>query len=271
MSRLLQLAGSALLGAAVCYMLIRAVNRVPVPTVMTPATEQQAAPVPPAAGTTAAEPRPAPPTREPSAAIRPQDRHEDDATRRELLRLLDEKNAKLAAAESAMGDLKDKLAALETKLAGVTEEMDRLTASGKDLQERLDTSARLAESLQAQMRAREERLAQVEVSNQDLRKRTDDTARRFARLGELAHQIEEVERRREVYLANVLRRYREATELFRTLALRLDNPRDAAAPTSNDLSRIQQAITLADEDLRQVTTLNNQSARLQREISGVRK
>lgn len=186
----------------------------------------------------------------------------DEATKQELLRLLDEKNAKLASAEAAARELRERTSELEAKLAQVQRESEQMTAAQKDLKEQLNVASRLADSLREQSQQREERLAQAEVSSQDLRKRSEETARRLAKLGELTDQMDDVARRRDVYLGNVLRRFREATEMFRTLALRIDDP---------NLARIQQTVTAADEDLRQVQTLNAQASKLQRDLSGAKK
>ena len=187
---------------------------------------------------------------------------DDSATRQEMLRLLDEKNAKLSAADAAMRELRERLADLEAKLAQAIQEKDQLASAHKDLREQFDTATRVAESLREQSRAREARLARAEVSSEDLRKRGDEAARKLARLGELTTQMEDLAGRRDGYINSVLRRVREATELFRTLALRSDDP---------NLARIQQTITAADEDLRQLQTLNAQAARLQKDQALARK
>lgn len=192
---------------------------------------------------------------------------DDSATRTELLRLLDEKNAKLAGADAALAEARRRIGDLETKLDVVVKESEQLAASQKNLQERMETATRLTESLQAQIRSREERLAQTEVSNQDLRKRSEESSKRVGMLSDLIAQADDLTRRRETYLNNVMRRYREATELFRTLSLRLDG----ATTVSNELSRIQQAINAADEDIRQINSLNAQSARLQRDLAAARR
>jgi chromosome segregation protein len=186
----------------------------------------------------------------------------DEATRKELVRLLDEKNAKLAAAEADLRELRERVAELDTKLSQIVRDNDQLASSQRDLKQQLDTATRLAESLREQSRSREERLAQAEVSAQDLRKRSEETSRRLARLGEVTEQMDDVARRRDNYLNSVLRRFREATELFRTLALRIDDP---------NLARIQQTITAADEDLRQIQALSAQAARLQKDLALARK
>lgn len=192
---------------------------------------------------------------------------DDAATRTELLKLLDEKNARLAGADAALAEARRQIGELEAKLDAAVKESEQLTASQKNLQERMDTATRLTESLQAQIRSREERLAQAEVSNQDLRKRSEESAKRLGSLSDLIAQVDDLTRRRETYLNNVLRRYREATELFRTLSLRLDG----ATTVTNELSRIQQAINAADEDIRQINSLNAQSARLQRDLASARR
>lgn len=192
---------------------------------------------------------------------------DDPATRTELLRLLDEKNARLLAADSSLAEARRRIGELEARLETVEKESEQLASSQKNLQEQLQTATRLTESLQSQIRSREERLAQTEVSNQDLRKRSEDSSKRLGALSELIAQVDDLTRRRETYMNNVLRRYREATELFRTLSLRLE----AANTVSNELSRIQQAIYAADEDIRQINSLNAQSVKLQRDLAAARR
>ncbi len=205
---------------------------------------------------------------EPAAAVKTVERivtvkePGDAATRQELIRLLDEKNAKLSGLESSLREVREHLSELEAKLTQATREKEQLAASQKDLEQRLDTANRLADSYGEQGRGREERLAQAEVSAQELRKRGEDSARKLAKLNELAAQMDDLSRRRDTYLNNVLRRFREATELFRTLALRTDDP---------NLARIQQTIGAADEDLRQIQALGAQAAKLQKDQALARK
>ncbi len=186
----------------------------------------------------------------------------DATTRQELTRLLDENNSKISGFESSLRELRERLSDLEAQLAQSSKERDQLTASRKEIEERLDTANRMAELLRAQGRGREERLAQAEVSAQELRKQGEENVRNLAKLGELTTQLDDLSRRRDAYLNNVLRRFREATELFRTLGLRTDDP---------NLTRIQQAIGAADEDLRQIQALGAQAARLQKDQALARK
>jgi hypothetical protein len=54
----------------------------------------------------------------------------DEATRQELVRLLDEKNVKLSSAEAAMRELRERIGDLETKLTQATRETEQLTREG---------------------------------------------------------------------------------------------------------------------------------------------
>ena len=71
-----------------------------------------------------------------------------------------------------------------------------------------------------------------------------------------------------MYLNNILRRYREITEQYHAMAGVLDSRRDReAAPVNNtEISRIQNAISLADEDLKQINALNAQASRLEKKL-----
>lgn len=197
---------------------------------------------------------------------------DDPVTRQELVRMLNEKNDKLSAADDAMRDLRFKLQEAESRISQLTADHTRLGEAKADLEERLAASTKLAESLQTELRQRNERLAQVEVSNQDLRKRSDDSGRKASKAAQLAAEMRDLAQRQDSYLDNILRRYREATDQFRTLAVRLENPRDNTAPagTGTDLSRIQQTIALAEDDLRQLRSLNSQARKLERELAAAR-
>jgi len=215
-------------------------------------------------------PRPPVPA-SPPASPPPRITADDPVTRQELVRLLNEKNEKLAAAENNLASLQNRLHELEERASSLTAEQTRLAESEKQLQERLNGATRLTEVLQADMKQRNERLAQLEVANQELRKRSEEAGRQFARFSQISEDLIDLSRRREAYMNNIIRRYREATDQFRTLALRFDNPRDATGSSSQDLSRIQNVISLADEDMRQLQALNAQATRLQRELSVARK
>lgn len=190
---------------------------------------------------------------------------ESATARLEYIRLLAETEEKLSKAQATIKELQARLEDFEARVSGAGEETESLRSKADELSERLDTSNRLIAALQMEMKSRNTRLVQLELQNKDLRKKNDDLERRQERIDKMREELDEIQRRREVYLTNILRRYREVTDVYRGLALRLDNPRDvtsAGAPLTTDIARIQNAITLADEDLRQIQALNEREDRL---------
>jgi hypothetical protein len=80
--------------------------------------------------------------------------------------------------------------------------------------------------------------------------------------------LEDLDRRRELVLASVLRRYREVSEQYRALAGTPDarRPIDNTAVRVADFSRINESLNMADEDLRQLRVLSAQVQAVQRRL-----
>lgn len=213
-------------------------------------------------------------TEPPTAAPKPQPVKvsvDDPVSRADLVRQLNERTEALTASEAAVRDLQTKLREEEARVTALKEDFDRSQAAEKGALEKLDAAAKALELARAEAEARESRIARAEAASQELRRRSDDTARKAARLSKLLDDIDDMVRREDAYLNSILRRYREVSDLYRTLALRLDNPREGPPSANSDLSRIQNAISLADEDLRQLRSLQAQAAKLQKEVAAARK
>jgi chromosome segregation ATPase len=207
----------------------------------------------------------------PRAAPRPSVLPADDAvTRAELVRMLDEKNQKIASTEAALGELREKLLTAEARAAELVEQQERSVAELAETRERLDAATRLTQALQAEAQSRNTRVSQIEEGNRDLRRRAEAAEQKIARLATLRSEIEEVARQRESYITEILRRYREATDQFRAFTLRVDASTDPGNPGGTYLSRIQSAVAQADEDLRQLRTLNTRAAQLQKQLESLR-
>jgi DNA repair exonuclease SbcCD ATPase subunit len=176
----------------------------------------------------------------------------------------------LATASAQAAQSEEKAHHLEAQLGDLQVENKRLGGSEHELTEDLSRVNRLVNALQAELKSRNERLVQVEIANQKLKEQNGADAQRLNQLMQLTQELQDVHRRREVYLANVLRRYKEVTDQYRALSGVLDSRRDGGAPGLNsaDLSRIQNAIAMAEEDLRQLNSLNAQALRLQKRLSG---
>jgi hypothetical protein len=68
-----------------------------------------------------------------------------------------------------------------------------------------------------------------------------------------------------MYLSSVVRRYREMTEQYRAMDSRRE--REGTVVSGTEISHIQNAVALADEELRQISVLNVQAQRLEKKLS----
>jgi chromosome segregation ATPase len=196
---------------------------------------------------------------------------EDPVSRATLVRQLNERTEALAASEAAVSELQSRLREQEARTASLKEDLDRAQSAEKTALERLDVAQKALDTARAEAEVRERRLAAADAASTELRRRSEEAARKTARLARLLDELDDTARRQDAYLNSILRRYREVSDLYRTLALRLDNPREGPPSANNDLSRIQNAISLADEDLRQLRSLQAQAAKLQKEVAAARK
>ena len=186
----------------------------------------------------------------------------------EAVRSLSQLRDKFAATTREIEQLRSQTSELEAALARLKEENERLTARENELSENLAGANRLAEALQAEVKSKSDRLAPLELTNQTLRKENQQVVERLSRAAKLTAELEEVNRRREAYLTSILRRYREVTDQYRAIASRLETAGEASVPGATDLARIQNAISLTEDELRQLQGLNAQAQNLQKKIRG---
>jgi chromosome segregation ATPase len=174
---------------------------------------------------------------------------------------------KLAFSRADKSDLRAQQ--LDAQLNELTAENKRLTASEREVSEELSRANRVVNALEAELKGRNERMVQLEVANAKLKEAQGADAQRANELAKLAQDLQEVHRRREVYLTSLLRRYREVTDQYRSLSAVGDPRRDGESESVNsaDIARIQQAISMAEDDLRQVNSLNAQAIRIQRQLA----
>jgi len=183
----------------------------------------------------------------------------------EALRSLGQLREDLAATRSRAEQLQSRVSALEADLESAHREYTRVSAQLGESREQLSGANRLAEAMQEELKGKNERLAPLQSANQNLREENRQAREKIRKLGQLSAELEDVNRRREAYLTGILRRYRELTEQYRALATRLEDK--AEAPSSSDVTRIENTVSMAEEDLRQLRNLNSQAERIQRQIA----
>jgi chromosome segregation ATPase len=134
-----------------------------------------------------------------------------------------------------------------------------------DLQKKLD--AALQQSDIARQRA-----AALEADNARLTATSSTTSAQTADVYRILANLEELDHRRDAYLTSILRRYRDLSSDFRNMGSMLDTSHDpnheasAGACGGAALSRIQNAVNSAEDDLRQINDLNARSLKLLKQL-----
>jgi chromosome segregation ATPase len=187
---------------------------------------------------------------------------ERDATIERLNHELSEAQANITQLQGQLATSTDERA---RALAATTE---RFQNEQEDWQNRLDTLQQQLDSAEAELQASRQRLANLEAANAKLQSASSDSSARAAELGRVVASLQDVDHRRDAYLSSIIHRYRDITAQFRAMSGMLDSSRD---PNSNvftgaTLTRIQNAISQADDDLRQLTELNARARELQAKL-----
>jgi len=174
----------------------------------------------------------------------------------------------LGQSSAEVARLQSRVSELQSGVENATEENRRLAAAAEELKRNLTDANQTIETIRAELKSNSGRMAQIESANAKLKEEAAASGQSAAQLKQTSSDLEGLFRRREMYLNNILRRYREITEQYRALSGVLDSRRDreAAPVRSTEIGRIQNAIALAEEDLKQIDTLNAQAARLEKKL-----
>jgi len=180
--------------------------------------------------------------------------------------------ARVTEASGQIAQLEEQLQQLRLEGLRLTQDNKRLAASEADLNDNLSSANRLISAQQAELKSKGDRVTQLEILNQQLRDQANTRNDRITQATRLTGELREIYRRREGVLNSIVRRYREITEQYNALAATLDDRVRTGTPASNtgDLGRIQTAISMAEDDLRQLNSLNAQALRLERQLAQLR-
>ena len=187
---------------------------------------------------------------------------EREATIEQLNRELSEAHADAAQLQAQLLSSSDER---EKALASAT---DRYRKEQEEWQSQLDALKQELDSAGAESQASRQRLADLEAANAKLRSENSEGSARAAELRRVVASRQDVDRRRDVYLTSIIRRYRDIASRFRAMSGMLESSRD---PTSSGfggaaLTRIQNDVSLADDDLRQLNELNAQARQLEKKL-----
>jgi chromosome segregation ATPase len=198
-----------------------------------------------------------------TAPARPAD---GDGKRLEAVRELALTQAKLASAQASVVEWQNKAQELASALEKATAEAKRSAAEEAGMREDLDAARRLVAATEGELKTKSARVAQLES---DIRKVREDVAaasQKSVQAAALANELFDINRRRENVITSLQRRYREMTDVLRALAVRLDTQRDSVATAAPDISRMQSTSQSAEDDLRQLASLNTQAQRIAQKL-----
>jgi DNA repair exonuclease SbcCD ATPase subunit len=192
--------------------------------------------------------------------------------------------SELAVRDAVIQQLNHELAEAHADIArlqtqpqnSVQEKQEALAAAGEDFQKRerewrdqLDSFKQQLDSARAESQAARERAASLEADNAKIKSEGGAGSTRAAELRKALATLQDLDRRRDSYLSSIIRRYREITDQFRAMTATLDSSHGAESiPFSGiALSRIQNAISLAEDDMRRLNELNAQARQIENKLA----
>jgi chromosome segregation ATPase len=205
---------------------------------------------------------PAPRTRQPATVTGPSSSLAEEQAQR-LRESLAQSTAETARLEARIADL-------QSQIETATTENRRLSAAGDELKRNLADASQTIDNIRAELKTAADRITQLENASAKVNQDAAAGKQSAAQMKQNVSDLEGIFRRREMYLNNILRRYKEVTEQYRALSGVLDSrrDRDAAPVNGTEISRIQNTIALAEEDFKQINALNVQASRLEKKLSG---
>lgn len=186
----------------------------------------------------------------------------------ETVRVLALTQRQLSDTKAALQSAQSRLQQLEASLEQLQSDKQQLEKAAAEAREEADSLRRVNETVEAELKSK---TARADAADEQVRRAQAESGESRQRLNQAAatwRELDELARRRDNYLTNLQRRYRDVNEQLRSLAARLDRYRDSSsAPSfSTDLPRLQSVVQGAEEDLRQVQNLDAQAQRLSQRL-----
>jgi chromosome segregation ATPase len=190
---------------------------------------------------------------------------------------LAQRDATIERLNRELSEAQANIMGLQAQLLNSSEERDKALASANerhqkeqaDWQSQLDGLKQDLESAQAELQASRQRFAALEAENAKLRSDNSVASARAAEFARVVAQLQDLDSRRDAHLDSILRRYRDITNQFRAMSGMLGSSRDSNSSPMTDaaLTRIQNAVSSADDDLRQLSELNAQARQLEKKLA----
>jgi chromosome segregation ATPase len=182
---------------------------------------------------------------------------------------------RLALTQQQLTDTKAQLQALQLRaqqldynIGQLQNDNKRLTTAAAEARDEVDSLRRLNETIEAELKSKASRADAAESLARRAQSETGEVKQQLNLTASTLRELDDVASRRDTYLSNLQRKYRDVNDQLRSLSARLDRYRDSSsAPSfSTDLPRLQSLVQSAEEDLRQVQALNAQAQRLSKRL-----
>jgi len=173
----------------------------------------------------------------------------------------------LAAARALAGDLENTVLTLQSQSAAQGQQSEqKLSVAEASYRQRIADLQNTIDRMQASLDQEKQKTAELQTDKAALQAKLAAPAKPAHT--ELMGQFRDLTEQREGYLKTLASRYHEITSQYRSLSGALAGRQDQqSAPwNSAELSRIQSAISSADEDLRRLDELNSKAALLEKKL-----
>ncbi len=191
--------------------------------------------------------------------------------------LVAQREAEIGRLQRELNDSHIALHRLEARVASFDEERAQATASANerfttaqnDYNAHFDELTRQLQTAQNEAQSARQHLADFQAAADKLKSTQSSAAAQLAESTRLLATLQDLNRRRDGYISSILRRYRDLTEQFRAMSGVLAASRDqnSSALSESGLTRIQSAISQADDDLRQLNELNARALQVEKKLA----
>lgn len=175
----------------------------------------------------------------------------------------------LAQSRTTITDLQEKLSTANDQNAKAQASADvRLQQQQADSQAQLEELQKKLDAAQSASEIARQRATVLEADNAQLKSDTSAVSTRAADVARIVSSLQDLERRRDVYLTSILRRYRDITDEFNAMSSMMNTSHDpGSSPCGGTaLSRIQSAVTSAEDDMRQLSELSARTQKLDKQL-----
>lgn len=176
----------------------------------------------------------------------------------------------LSDARGELEQLRERAATFdETQRTAANSANQRYTSAQTDWQNRLNELTRQLDAAHLETQAARDKTADLTKSLDVMKQQASASSTRSTETAKLIASLQEVSRRRDGYLTSVLRRYRDVTSQFRAMSGMIDSSREPGSSGLNGpaLTRIESAISMAEDDLRQLNEANAEAEQIQRKLA----